>query len=690
MRALARLLTDLPPQATPHPSNGEKTLSTITRSAALLAVLAAAACAPVAEPIIAPLPRGAALDSAPRPFVRPVEVPEEFRRALAADTRSEGGEPGGRYWQQRVRYTIQATLDPGERRVTGSQRIVYHNRSPDTLDQVVFNLYQNLFTRDFVGPANPLNTGGYTLTRFEAEGTTLAAVTQQQYEADQRAGRTTSGYLVTGTLARAFLPRTVATGDSIVFEIDWSFRVPPAGAPRTGWEDALGGRVFTVAQWYPQVATYDDVSGWNVTPYREQGEFYLEYGDFDVSITLPAGYTVGATGELANAGQVLRPEILQRLGQAEASDTAIAILPASELRRGPTQAQDGQVTWRFTAADVRDFAWAASNRYVWEAARARVPAEAPGAARLVTVHSLYRNGAPHWGESVRMGRHALEHMSRAFPPYVYPQLTIAEGPVYGMEYPMLVFIGRPLQRLELYEVIAHEIAHQWFPMMVGQDEAAYAWMDEGFATFMEARAVADYFPDTDPWEIPRAAYLSIAGNREEAPLMRHIDLVFGEAFGVAAYFKPGVLMRSLERVLGPEVFERAMREYVREWTFRHPTPWDFFNTVERVSGRELDWFFYPWFFRTVTFDQEIGGVEAAPGVVRVTVRDVGQIPGPTDVVVTTSAGPVVREIPIERWLDPGTRSVTVEIPVTGAVTRVELDPLQLFPDANRRNNVWTP
>lgn len=664
-------------------------MPTITRAAALLAVLAAAACAPVAEPIIAPLPRGAALDSAPRPFVRPVEVPEEVRRALLAGTRSETGAPGARYWQQRVRYAIQATLDPGERRVTASQRIVYHNRSPDALDQVVFNLYQNLFTRDFVGPASPLNTGGFTLTRFEAEGTPLAAVTQQRYEADQRAGRPTSGYLVTGTLARAFLPRTVAPGDSIAFEIDWNFRVPPAGAPRTGWEDALGGRVFTVAQWYPQIATYDDVSGWNVTPYREQGEFYLEYGDFDVSITLPAGYTVGATGDMANAGEVLRPEVRQRLAQAAASDSAVAILPSAELRTGPTQARDGQVTWRFTATDVRDFAWAASNRYVWEAARARIPG-AGGGSRDVVVHSLYRGGAPHWQESVRMGRHAMEQMSRALVPYAYPQITIAEGPVYGMEYPMVIFIGRPTQRLELYEVIAHEIAHQWFPMMVGQDEAAYAWMDEGLATYKEANAVADYFPNTDPWLIPRQQYLAIAGTRDEAPMMRHIDLVFGQGFAVSAYFKPGTLMRSLQRVLGEDVFREALRTYTREWTFRHPTPWDFFNTMERVSGRDLDWFFYPWFFRTVTFDQAIGAVEVVPGAVRVTVRDLGQVPGPTDVVVTTSAGPVVREIPIEQWLVPGTRSVTVEIPVTGTVTRVELDPLHFFPDANRRNNVWTP
>lgn len=658
------------------------------RGAALAAVLVAAACAPVSDPIIAPLPRGAALDTAGRPYVREVEVPEEFREAIVADTRSPTGAPGSDYWQQRVHYTIRASLDPGERRLTGSERIVYHNRSPDELDQVVFNLYQNLFTRDFVGRANPMATGGIELTRFEAAGTPIPEITQQQYEADQRTARGSVGYVVTGTIARAYLPRPLPAGDSLVFEIDWNFRVPPAGAPRMGWEDALGGRVFMLGQWYPQIATYDDVQGWNVTPYREQGEFYLEYGDFDVSLTLPAGWTVGATGELRNAEQVLRPEVLQRLALAARSDSVVAVLPAGELRAGATVGGDS-VTWRFTASDVRDFAWATSNRYRWDAARATIPAAGDGT-RDVLVHALYRGGAPHWEEAARMTEHSTEFISRALVPYAYPQVTSAEGPVYGMEYPMMIFIGRPDERAALYEVIAHEVAHQWFPMMVGQDEAAFAWMDEGFATFLEANAVAGFFPGTDPWDIPRQAYLSIAGTRDEAPLTRHIDLVFGQPFAVAAYFKPGTLMRSLHRVMGDEVFREAMRTYTNEWTFRHPYPWDFFNTMERVSGRELDWFFYPWFFRTVTFDQEIASVEVMENTVRVTVRDVGQVPAPTDVVVTTSGGPVVAQIPVERWLDPGTRSITVDVPVTGTVSRVELDPLEYFPDVNRRNNVWTP
>mgnify|MGYP006137099807 CR=1 FL=1 len=614
-----------------------------------------------------------------------MEPSEEYTAALRNNTRSASGAPGQRYWQQRVRYSIQASLDPATRRINGTERIVYHNRSPNALSQVVFNLYQNLFTEEFTGKNSPLNTGGVTLTKFVYNGTAVGPLTQQQYEANQRENRPSVGYLTTATISRVRLPSPIAPGDSAVFEIDWNFRVPPSMAPRTGFEDALGGRVLQVAQWYPQIAVYDDVVGIDVTPYREQGEFYLEYGDFDVALTLPAGWTVGATGELVNADEILRPEVRQRLASASSSDETVTILPSTEF--GTTGATTGtdSVTWRFTARDVRDFAWATSNRYQWDARRAQV------GGRTVMVHTLFRPGAPNWNESAAFGEHAIEFHSRGVVPYAYPQITISEGPIYGMEYPMVNFIGRPTSRLELYQVITHEVAHEWFPMMVGQDEAAFAWMDEGFATYIESQAVADLFRDFDPWEEPRTTYLDIAGDKGEVPLMRHIDLVFGEPWGVSAYYKPGTLLRSLQRILGDSVMSQAMRTYTNEWMFKHPYPWDFFNTMERVSGRDLDWFFYPFWYRTVTFDQTIGGVTQTTGGVQVTVRDVGQVPAPTDIVVTTASGQrVTQTIPIERWLSPSTRSVTVTIPVNGPVSRVELDPEQYFPDVNRRNNVWTP
>jgi hypothetical protein len=450
--------------------------------------------------------------------------------------------------------------------------------------------------------------------------------------------------------------------------------------------------VLQVAQWYPQVAVYDDVVGQDQTPYTGNGEFYLEYGDFDVSLTLPAGWLVGATGTLQNAGEVLTPAVRQRLETAMGSDGVTRVVTEADQRAGTATlpGRDGRLTWRFQARDVRDFAFATSNRYVWDATRAVIPAGEGGGTRAVPVHTLYRPRAPHWSGAWRYGQHAARFFSRRITPYIYPQVTVSEGPIYGMEYPMLVFIGRTSDAEELYTVIAHEVGHEWFPMMVGQDEAAFAWMDEGLTTYDEAIASADFFPGRDPWAGSRSAYLAVAGKKAEVPLMRHTDESSETAGGIAAYYKPGTLLRSLRAVVGDSVFDRAMTTYAREWTLKHPYPWDFFNTFERVSGRDLDWFFEPWWFRTAALDQAITAVEPGNGNVRVTVRDLGTAPAPTVVAVVTLGGDTTRAvIPAERWVRDRLTAVTITVPVRGTPYRVILDPDQLFPDVNRRNNVWT-
>jgi len=656
-------------------------------SAAAL-VLAFAACAPVAEPIVAPLPTGAALDTAGRPFVAATPVMPEFAQAVQRGTRSSTGAPGPRYWQQRVRYSIQARIDPRRPQLEGTERIVYRNNSPDSLRSVVFNFYQNLFR------SGALNTGGLMVTRFVAQGATLGELARPDYEANLRENRQVPGYVVNGTLARAILPRAVQPGDSVVFEVAWNYRIPGPTAPRTGYEDALGGRVLQVAQWYPQIAVYDDVVGMDVTPYQGQGEFYLDYGDFDVELTLPSGWLVMATGELQNPEQTLSPAVRQRLAAAMQTDSIVRVVTRDELGKGTTEGTGGQVTWRFRARDVRDFAFAASDRYLWDATRATIPAQG-GGTRHIPVHAMYRPGAPGWEHAARYGDHSMEFLSRQVVPYIYPQISVSEGPIYGMEYPMIVFIGRPDEDEQLYEVIAHEVGHEWVPMMVGQDEAAFAWMDEGINTFLEALAYNDFWSgrQQDHFIEPRNYYLQLVaqGAKQEAPLMRHADLVANDfAYGVAAYYKPGTLMRSLRATLGEEVFDRAFRTYMNEWMLKHPYADDFFNTMERVSGKDLDWFWNPFFYRTATFDQGISGVTSTGNEVRVTVRDYGQAPGPTFVTVTTAGGTVTGTIPVERWLNPSTRVQTLTLQVNGAVTRVELDPQQYFPDVNRRNNAWTP
>lgn len=661
-------------------------------------LLALGACAPATRlppPLPPPAAAGAQADTVRVPPLREVPVPASFAAAMEAGTRTRTGAPGERYWQQRVRYRIDAELDPATETVRGSERIVYHNRSPASLSSLVLNLYQNVFSEGVPRNRYVNVTGGVTLTRVAAQGEVL----------EQRAAReipvvpgprqgAPAGYAVEGTLARVVMPRPLAPGDSVVLEIDWNHRVPPVPSFRTGWDEALGARAFHVAQWYPQIATYDDVHGWDATPYLGDGEFYLEYGDFEVSITVPQGYLVGATGVLQNPEEVLTEEARRRLADALRSDSVTAVVTEADLEadNATLSAPGGQLTWRFRAEDVRDFAFATSDRYVWDATRATI-SDGQGGTRAVPVHALYRAGAPSWSQAARFGQHTTEFFSELLIPYLYPQITLAEGPIGGMEYPQIVFVSRRDDPVSLYGTVAHEVGHEWFPMMVGTDEAAYAWMDEGFATFMDALAHNDFYPDRpDAFLGELAGYRRVAGTEAEVPLMRHTDLVtpYG-ARGVAAYTKPGVLLRSLRAVVGDSVFGESLRTYAREWLLKHPYPWDFFNTVERVAGRELDWFFQPWWYETGVLDQaveRVEGAEGGTGRVSVHVRDLGTIPAPAIVEITTASGARQRRvIPVESWLE-GAREAVATFEVGEAVTRVEIDPERLFPDARPENNEW--
>lgn len=652
---------------------------------------AAAACGPSPAPEApapqVPPPVAVAETAFVRYAVEPVPVPNAFRAAVARGTRTLDGRPGRRYWQQEVEYRIAAELDPSTAMLYGQESVAYHNRSPDTLRVMVFHLYQNLFAEGVQRTRTVPVTGGMTLERVAVSGMEAREVVPGGARPGEPA------YTVDGTLMFLLLPRALPPGDSVVIDVDWRFEVPPQGAPRTG---RIGNELFSVAQWYPQVAVYDDVEGWHTRPYLGNAEFYLEYADFDVSLTVPEGWIVAATGELQNPDEVLTDPVRARLRRALETDDVVHVVTAADLGPGNAtqQAPGGQLTWRFVARGVRDFAFSTSDRYLWDATRAILPdADGDGRDEVVPVHAFYRPRARSWREAARYTRHALEFFAERYHPYVYPQMSSAEGPVGGMEYPMLVFVRDFPDARSLYSVIAHEVAHQWWPMMVGNNEQFFAWQDEGLVTYIENLAVEDFFPGADGFQEDVLRYLSVAGSDAEVPMMRHGDLYGIYAlFAAASYSKPATLLRALGVVLGEDTLRRALREYTERWFLKHPYPLDFFNTVESVAGRDLDWFWYPWWYETAVMDQAIAdvAVEAADGGERVvvTVEDQGDAPMPVILVATTTTGETRRVVvPVEVW-QGGARRFTQTIEVPGAVARVAIDPEGLFPDVDRSDNIW--
>lgn len=653
-------------------------------STALIATALLSACggAPRTDRAVSPMPQ-AAEELRPRHAVRPVEPSQGFERAVLQGTRTRTGSPGAAYWQNRVSYRIDAELDPATSRVQGELVAVYRNNSPDTLRSVLMHLYQNAFSEGVQRVRRVPVTGGVQLHRVAVDDVPARATSASSAARQPQ-------YRVDGTLMWVDLVRPLVPGGSVELQVGWSFTVPPRGAPRTGHAER---EAYVVAQWYPQVAVYDDVRGWHARPYWTNGEFYLEYGSFDVSITVPEGWLVTATGTLDNPDDVLPAQVQQRLRRALSQDSVVRVVTEDDLeqRNATVREPGGQLTWRFRAEDVRDFAFASSNRYLWDATRI-VPNTAERAP--IAVHAFYRPEARNWENAARYMKHATSFHMQHWGPYIYPQISAAEGPIGGMEYPMLVFIGAPAQPIDLYSVLSHEIAHEWWPMMVGSNESLHAWQDEGLVTYVEDLSVRDYFEGSTPHLSTQDAYLRIAGSDAELPLMTAPDLFgIGPQYGVAAYTKPGTLLRALGGIIGDSTVQRALREYTQRWLLRHPTPYDFFNVVEDVTGTDLDWFWSPFWFDTAVMDQAVQSVSASVSGetrrVTIMVADQGSAPLPVLLRLTTADGATRdMKLPVEPWLRGAvTQQITVDL--TADVTRVEIDPERRFPDVDRSDNVWT-
>lgn len=588
-------------------------------------------------------------------------------------TRAADGRPGPGYWQQRADYTIRATLDPAAQTLSGTETIRYTNNSPHTLPFLWMFLEQNICDPGSV--TNQLNqpplvfddaTFDFSCAGF-AGGVTLEFV---------RAGGGTLRHTISGTTMRVELPAPLAPGRRVDLDLGWRFRIPEMGAGRMGRD----GTLYEIAWWYPRVAVYDDVRGWNHEPYIGAGEFYLEYGSFDVSLTAPAEYVVAATGVLQNPTEVLTSTQRERLARAAASTVPIAVIAAGEAGTAATRpARGGTLTWRFVADSVRDFAFAAAPNLRWDAV----------GWDGILIQTLYRPGAAHWEEAIRMAEHSIRHFSERWYRYPYPHATTIEGPIAGMEYPMLTFVAGT-DRENLHFTLMHEFGHEWYPMLVGSNERLYPWMDEGFNMFIDIGATEEYFRGTPYGDTyartPLDAYPAHAIPGQEQPLLTRP--VESRDLWWTAYTKPALMLHLLRtEVLGAERFDRAFRAYTNAWAYKHPAPADFFRMMRNQSGMDLDWFWRGWIFTTARLDQAVDSVSTTATGSTIHLTNRGTMVMPADLAVTYADGSrdTVR-LPVEMW-NLGSR-FAYRVPGGRRPTAVTVDPRVVLPDTERANNRW--
>jgi hypothetical protein len=589
--------------------------------------------------------------------------------------RSASGRPGPRYWQQRVDYRIDATLDTDRHEVRAQEAITYTNNSPDTLTSIWMHLEQNICAAESITSTlnQPPLVFGASAFDFSCKGF-KGGVTLQNLSSSGRALKR----VIDGTIMRVDLPAPLAPGQSVTIDVAWSFPVPEYGAARMGRD----GSLYEIAQWYPRVAVYDDVRGWNHEPYIGAGEFYLEYGRFDVSITLPARFVLVATGRLQNPEAVLTAQQRERLARALRSVEPVAVITAAEAGRPVSRPQQtGSLTWRFAADSVRDFAFAAGPELRWDAS----------GFNGVLINTLYRPNASMWTEANRMARAAIQHFSEQWYPYPYPHATTIEGPIEGMEYPMLTFVPKGVTREDLHWVLMHEFGHEWFPMLVGSNERLYPWMDEGFNTFIDLEAVQHYFPGTAYADTVTRIALNLypehaIEGHEQALITRPIEV--HDLFWLG-YRKPSLMLNLLRyEVLGRDRFDGALREYIEAWAFKHPTPADFFRVMRDQSGMDLDWFWRGWVYTAARLDQAVDSIATrADGGQSVIILSNGTMIMPAELKLTFADETVQTvRLPVDMW-NLG-RRFEYRVPGSKRVIAAEVDPRAAYPDTNRANNRW--
>ncbi len=592
-------------------------------------------------------------------------IPRNIQRAYDQGTRSMDGEPGPNYWQNTADYVINVSFSPETRLISGEEQIVYVNNSPDTLHQILFKLYPNLYKK---GAPRSSTIAVQDLTN---------GVQIQKLRVNGTAKDPGKAHIRGTNMTLPIAP--LAPHQKVQFTIRWSYPLNKTSHIRTGEVDR--GAYF-IAYFFPRIAVYDDIDGWNRFGYNGSQEFYNDFCNFKVNITVPKNYVVWATGTMQNAEEVLTKKYVKRLQKAKKSDAITTIIDVSDLANGHITADKPMNTWKFSVHDVTDFVFATSNHYIWKSSSLVVD---PDTGRRTRVDAVYNPKHKDYKEVVHFARKTVQAMSYTFPawPYPYPHETVFDG-LGQMEYPMMVN-DNPLQsRTSTITLTDHEIFHTMFPFYMGINETKYAFMDEGWATIAEW-IISPLIDSTLVDHYGMAAYDMTAGSEEDLPIMVLSTEQNGTSYYLNSYPKPAMGYLYVKDMLGDKLFTKALHHYIELWHGKHPVPLDFFNAMNKGAGKNMNWFWKSWFYDRGYPDLALTKVKKKGEGYQITVTSVGNKPVPIDLTFTFTDGTTQKmHRSIAVWKQ-GNKKVTLTLKTNKKVKKVKLGAVHNA-DADFSNN----
>lgn len=617
-----------------------------------------------------------------------------FNNTSGTVYQSADGQPGPDYWSNRANYNITVKLDTAQKSISADETITYFNNSPNDLSFLWIELGQNRFSKSSRSAAVGSQT--YNSKRF------IGGFDIQSVEVTFNGKFTYNDYIITDTRMQIRLSKTLqANGGIVKIRIKYNLELPPYGKGRSGWMSTKNGAIYEVAQWYPRMAVYDNLVGWNVLPFLGEGEFYSDYGDYNIWIKVPWDQIVASSGSLVNPEQVLSKTSISRLTKARKSDKTLTIRAAKDIKDpGSRPTQKGMLTWHFQMKNSRDFTWATSNAFLWDAAKINLPDNKTALA--MALYPIEGTGKKAWNRAVEFLKGSIELFSKQWYPYPYPTATTVGGPVGGMEYPGIIFCSWRANNGVLWMVINHEIGHDWFPMIVGSNERKNAWMDEGMNTFIDIYATqefnhGEFAPKSDheynpDGGSPARGIVPLMLNKDAPPVISYADAIPYKFMHPLSYYKTSLgLVILREYILGHNRFDFAFRTYIRQWAYKHPSPQDFFRCMNNTAGENLNWFWKGWFVKNWTLDQAITNVkyvnnDPSQGVL-ITLENNHQMVMPVTLKIEESNGQSHKvDLPVEIW--EKSNKYNLRYPSSSVLDSVILDPNKILPDVNDKNNYW--